>query len=150
MKLSTRGEYGVRVMLELAACHGTGPVPLAQIARNEDISLAYLEQLISVLRKQGMVESVRGAKGGYVLAQPPDRVRVGDIVRVLEGPIEPVMCVAQGEGSPACERQTQCAARAVWERLRDSMVETLDSVTLADLLAGRVGKAVIQMPAAAT
>ncbi|MCL4533876.1 MAG: Rrf2 family transcriptional regulator [Bacteroidetes bacterium] len=90
---------------------------------------------------------MRGAKGGYTLARAPDSIRVGDVVRALEGPIEPVTCVAQGDNLAICARQSNCAARAVWERLRDSIVETLDSVTLADLIAGRVGKVAIEMPA---
>ncbi len=147
MKLSARGEYGMRVMVELAASYGCGPVSLAQIARTEDISLSYLEQLIAVLRKSGLVESIRGAKGGYVLARAPDRIRVGEVVRALEGPIEPVSCVAQGGNAAACERQSRCIARAMWERLRDNIAETLDSVTLDDLVKGRVGKVVIEMPA---
>ncbi len=147
MKLSARGEYGMRVMLELASNHGRGPVSLAQIARTEGISLSYLEQLIAVLRRHGLVESARGAKGGYTLARTPDRIRVGEVVRALEGPIEPVSCVAQGGNAAACDRQSQCAARAMWERLRDSITETLDAVTLEDLLQGRAGKVVIEMPA---
>jgi Rrf2 family protein len=135
MKLSSRGEYGVRVMVELAMAYGTGPLPLTRIASRQDLPLPYLEQLMAILRRQGLVESMRGAKGGYTLAQPPDMVRVGDVVRALEGPIEPVSCGGQ-DGKPCAQRPT-CAARAVWDRLRDSMVETLDGVTLADLIANR-------------
>ncbi len=147
MRLSSRAEYGMRVMVELAAAHGCGPLSLAQIARSEGLSLSYLEQLIGTLRRSGLVGSVRGARGGYTLARPPDAIRVGDVVRSLEGPIEPVNCLAEGERASICKRQASCAARAMWECLRDSITETLDSVTLADLIAGRVGKVVIQMPA---
>jgi Rrf2 family transcriptional regulator, cysteine metabolism repressor len=146
MKLSTRGEYGVRVMIDLARAYGAGPVPLASIAASEDLSLSYLEQLIAVLRREGLVESVRGARGGYSLAVPPAAVRVGDVVRALEGPIEPVSC-----GSPesaTCARRPTCAARAVWDRLRDNMSQTLDSVTLADLIAGRADSSIAPVPQA--
>jgi Rrf2 family cysteine metabolism transcriptional repressor len=145
MKLSTRGEYGVRVMIELALGSGGGPVPLASIAASEGLSLGYLEQLIAVLRREGLVDSVRGAKGGYVLARLPSAIRVGDVVRALEGPIEPVSC--GGPDSAVCSRRPTCAARAVWDRLRDNMVQTLDSVTLADLVANRGGAEPSPLPA---
>ena len=132
MRLSTRGEYGLRTMVELAAAYGDGPVSLNQIAKSENISLAYLEQLIAVLRRIGLVESVRGAHGGYQLAMAPDKISVGDVVRALEGPIAPVDCVVEGKEGH-CGRETACATRSVWVNLRDRMTEALDSVTLADL-----------------
>ncbi len=132
MRLSTRGEYGVRTMVELASAYGTGPVSLGRIADSENLSLAYLEQLIAVLRREGLVESVRGAHGGYQLAMAPEKISVGDIVRALEGPIAPVDCVAEGKEG-RCGRETVCATRSVWVSVRDRIAETLDSVTLADL-----------------
>ncbi|NLC77024.1 MAG: Rrf2 family transcriptional regulator [Clostridia bacterium] len=134
MKLSTRGEYGLRAMFDLALRQGEGPVPLKDVAERQEISGHYLEQLIAGLRKAGLVKSVRGAQGGYMLARPPNEITVGDIVRVLEGPIGPTECVSQ-EDQTACERSETCIARRVWQRVRDSIVEVMDSITLADMCA---------------
>ena len=137
MKLSTRGEYGLRTMACLASAYASRPVSLSEIARDENMSLAYLEQLIRVLRQKGLVTSTRGARGGYALARPPDRITAGDVIRALEGPIAPVECVSEEDGACVCERQSECRTRAVWEKLRDSIADALDSTTLADLVAGR-------------
>lgn len=132
MRISTRGKYGVRAMLELAMGYGQGPIPLKVIAERQQISEHYLEQLMGTLRRAGLVNSVRGAQGGYELAFPPGEIKIGQIIRVLEGPIAPVECVEDGV-DPACERFEACATRLLWERLRDSMTEVLDSTTLTDL-----------------
>lgn len=137
MRLSTRGEYGLRMMASLAKLYPSGPVPLAQIAKDENISLAYLEQLIRLLRSKGLVVSTRGAQGGYTLARPPEQIRVGDVVRAVEGPIAPVDCVSEDEPECKCQHQSDCRTRAIWERLRDTIAETLDSTTLADLTRSR-------------
>lgn len=132
MKLSTRGEYGLRAMFDLALRQGEGPIPLKGIAERQQISGHYLEQLIASLRKAGLVKSVRGAQGGYLLARPPNEITVGDIVRVLEGPIGPTECVSEEEAI-LCDRSETCIARRVWERVRDSIVEVMDSITLEDM-----------------
>lgn len=132
MKLSTRGEYGLRAMFDLALRQGQGPVPLKDIAERQDISGHYLEQLIASLRKAGLVKSVRGAQGGYMLGRPPNEITVGDIVRVLEGPIGPTECVSEEE-TVSCNRSETCIARRVWERVRDSIIEVMDSITLEDM-----------------
>lgn len=134
MKLSTRGEYGLRAMLELARRYGEGPVSLKGIAQRQDISEHYLEQLVSGLRKAGLVRSTRGAQGGYMLAKKPEEITVGDIIRVLEGPIAPMECVSEKE-PPECERVHDCITRTIWARVRDSINQVLDSITLADMCA---------------
>ncbi|MGI6037160.1 MAG: RrF2 family transcriptional regulator [Limnochordia bacterium] len=134
MRISTRGEYGVRAMFHLAMHYGQGPISLKVIAEQQEISEHYLEQLMASLRKAGLVTSVRGAQGGYELADPPEKVPVGDIIRVLEGPIAPVDCVAENNPDCDCNHFPDCATRVLWERLRDSMTEILDSTTLADLV----------------
>ncbi len=131
MRISTRGEYGVRAMLDIAIHYGQGPIPLKIIAERQEISEHYLEQLISTLRKAGLVTSVRGAQGGYLLAKRPDEVRIGDIIRTLEGPIAPMDCVDDNDG--CCSHTEKCATRVLWQRLRDSMEEVLDNTTLACL-----------------
>ena len=132
MRISTKGGYGIRAMYELAAAHGQGPIPLKVVAEKQSLSENYLEQLMGTLRKAGLVRGVRGAKGGYVLALPPEAISVGDVIRALEGPIAPVSCVELDEDA-GCDRHASCPTRGLWERLRDSMIEVLDSTTLADL-----------------
>lgn len=133
MKLSTRGRYGVKAMFDLALHVGEGPVSLKHIAERQDISEHYLEQLISGLRKSGLVKSVRGAQGGYVLGREPAKIRVGDIIRVLEGPIAPVDCVSEEEPE-SCAKAEYCITRTIWEKVRDSISEVLDSITLEDMM----------------
>ncbi|MDW7673150.1 MAG: Rrf2 family transcriptional regulator [Bacillota bacterium] len=132
MKLSTKGEYGVRAMFDIAMRHGEGPISLKSIAERQDISEHYLEQLIAGLRKAGLVRSIRGAQGGYILAREPDEIKVGDIIRVLEGPIAPVDCVCEEEPEK-CNRAESCVTRGIWAKLRDSISNVLDSITLADM-----------------
>ena len=135
MKVSTRGEYGMRAMVSLARMYGQGPVPLAAIASDSAVPAAYLEQLMGPLRRAGLVTSTRGAHGGYELARPPAEVRVGEVYRVMEGPIAPMACVSEDSGDEdLCPIIDGCATRAVWIKVRDSIAAALDSTTLADLL----------------
>lgn len=132
MKFSTKGEYGLRAMLDLAQHYGKGPISLRSVAERQGISEHYLEQLIASLRKAGLVKSVRGAQGGYMLARSPGDITAGDIIRVLEGPIAPKDCVSE-EDSGVCVRAETCAARIIWEKVRDSIAEVLDSISLQDM-----------------
>ncbi len=132
MKLSARVEYGVRAMAMLAFHYKGGPLPLREIARREGISFQFLEQIFPDLRRAGLVDSFRGAKGGYLLARPPSTIKIGDIVRAVEGPIIPMGCLNESAAS-RCHRDECCTARRVWERLRDRINEVLDSVSLAEL-----------------
>ncbi len=134
MRVSTRGEYGMRAMLTLAHHYGSGPLSIADIARESSVPPAYLEQLIAPLRRAGIVESKRGARGGYVLGRPPEEIRVGDVFRVMEGPIAPMECVSEDESEQTCPLIGGCETRPIWLKLRDSMVDALDSQTLADLV----------------
>lgn len=147
MKVSTRGEYGMRAMVALARSYGDGPVALANVAHDSAVPSAYLEQLLGMLRRSGLVASTRGAHGGYALAQPPEEIRVGDIYRVLEGPIAPMDCVSEVEPEEQCPLIDGCATRVVWLKVRDNIIDALDSTTLADLLAPRGARAA--QPAAA-
>ncbi|WP_206812670.1 RrF2 family transcriptional regulator [Paradesulfitobacterium ferrireducens] len=133
MKLSTKGRYGLKAMFDLAQHFGEGPISLKSIAERQDISEHYLEQLISGLRKAGLVKSVRGAQGGYVLGREPGKMTIGDVIRVLEGPIAPVDCVAE-EDPECCSKADYCVTRTVWEKVRDSIAEVLDSITLEDMV----------------
>lgn len=124
MKISTKGRYGLTIMMELANNYGEGPISLKSIARTHNLSEHYLEQLVSPLRNAGLVKSIRGAYGGYVLPKPPSQITAGDVIRVLEGPISPV----------EFEEEEDPAKRHLWLRIRDSIAEVLDSTTLEDLI----------------
>ncbi|WP_028395006.1 cysteine metabolism transcriptional regulator CymR [Priestia abyssalis] len=123
MKISTKGRYGLTIMIELAKKFGEGPISLKTIAQTHDLSEHYLEQLISPLRNAGLVKSIRGAYGGYILAKEPALITAGDIISVLEGPISPVEGLEEEEP----------AKRELWIRIRDAVREVLDSTTLEDL-----------------
>ncbi len=141
MKLSTKSEYGVRALLQLACNYNYGLVSLREVSDREDISYQYLEQIFLDLRRYNLVKSIRGAKGGYVLARPPDEITVGDIVKAVEGPIAPVSCVENHDllesgdrHTSSCDRFSICAPREVWLELRDRISEVLDEFTLQDLV----------------
>jgi Rrf2 family cysteine metabolism transcriptional repressor len=120
-------------MTELARSYGQGLLSLAEISRTELLPLAYLEQLIGELRRAGLVEGVRGLHGGYRLTRPPGEITVGEVYRVLEGPIAPVECTADDYLPHSCEREAGCLSRSVWERVQQSISAVLDSTTLNDL-----------------
>jgi len=134
MRLSAKVEYGVRAMAILAVNYQTGPLPLREIAEQENISLKFLEQIFPDLRRSGLIFSVRGSRGGYVLSRPPAEIKVGDIVRAVEGPITPVNCLAEDESDPCCHRKEGCLTRQVWEKLRDKINDVLDDVSLNELI----------------
>jgi Rrf2 family cysteine metabolism transcriptional repressor len=133
MRLSTKGRYGLKSMFELALSYGKGPIPLNQIAERQNLSIHYLEQLFASLRKAGLVQSVRGAQGGYMLAFKPKEITVGSIIRTLEGPLVPADCVIE-EDSNECEKAEWCVTRIIWEKMRDSINNVVDSITLQDML----------------
>lgn len=133
MRLSTKGRYGVKAMFDLALSYGEGPIALNSIAERQNISVHYLEQLFASLRKAGLVKSVRGAQGGYTLAEKPQEITVGDIIRTLEGPLAPAECVIDDE-SNECDRADCCVTRVIWEKIRDSINEVVDSITLQDMI----------------
>ncbi len=132
MKLSTRSRYGTRLMLELAKHYGRGPMHLSEVAARQAISVKYLEQLIIPLKRQGLIRSIRGPKGGYVLSRAPEAITFAAIVRVLEGQGGMTACVDNPE---TCEKALSCPARDVWLRASKSMYDLLESMTLADTLA---------------
>ena len=133
MKLSTKGRYGLRALLDMAIYQSNGPVTLNNIAERQGLSEGYLEQLMMPLKRAGIVRSVRGAQGGYLLSKDPKDITVGEIIRVLEGPIAPVACVNE-DFPEECARAGSCVTRIVWEKVRDSISEVLDSYTLQGLV----------------
>lgn len=132
LRLSTRGHYGLKAMFDLAQNYGPAPVSLKSVAERQNLSDHYLEQLIAMLKKAGLVRSVRGAQGGYVLARQPLEITVGDVIRALEGPIAPVYCVSE-EDPGNCDEADYCITRTVWARVRDGLAAVLDSISLDDM-----------------
>ena len=133
MKFSSRARYGLRAMLELALNYNPEEtMPLVQIAERQGISEGYLEQMMTLLRKGGLVRSVRGAQGGYRLNREPGKITVGEIVRCLEGPLGPTGCVSEDDPE-ACARAEFCVTKILWEKVRDAIASVLDITTLEDL-----------------
>jgi Rrf2 family transcriptional regulator, cysteine metabolism repressor len=142
MKVSTRVHYGLRAMTELARSYGEERLlSIAEIARSEDLPLAYLEQLVGELRRAGLVEGTRGVRGGYRLARPPSAITVGDVYRVLEGAVAPVECTAEDYLPGSCVREPVCLSRSIWDRVQHAILAVLDSTTLDDLLKTDVRRA---------
>ena len=133
MKLSTKGRYGVKAMLDLALHNTEGQIALKNIAERQDISENYLEQLFSTLRKAGLVKSTRGSQGGYILGNTPEKITVGSILRALEGSLAPVECVTEVDPAKCC-RSDGCVTKLIWEKIRDRVNEVVDSISLADLV----------------
>ena len=132
MKISTKGRYALRLMLDLAMNGENNVVRIKDIAERQQISDKYLEQIISVLNKAGYVRSTRGPQGGYSLRKAPEEYTVGDILRLTEGSLAPVACVEE-EGR--CEREVDCVTVEVWKRLNQAISDVVDHITLADLVA---------------
>ncbi|HPX12168.1 MAG TPA: Rrf2 family transcriptional regulator [Syntrophales bacterium] len=131
LQISTKGRYGVRLMIDLALRYGEGPVLLREIAGRQGISEKYLWNLISPLKNAGLVVSYRGARGGYSLAKPPSKINLGEIMRLLEGPLCLVGCV---EKPSECGRSAMCIIRDVWEDVSRRISKTLESITLAEMV----------------
>lgn len=132
---STKGEYGVRLMVQLGRRYGTGPASLTEMAADEDLPRAYLEQLVMSLRDAGLVTSTRGAHGGYELTSHPRDIRMGAVLRALEGPIAPMVCATDDpEHATICDRSSRCTVNVLWVRVRDAVTGALDAMTLADLV----------------
>jgi Rrf2 family cysteine metabolism transcriptional repressor len=152
MMFSTKAEYGVRVMVELARRAGDAPegaesvVPLAEIAEHDGMPLAYLEHLVARLRKAGLIDSRRGSRGGYMLARAATQITMAEVVEALEGSIAPIECISQAsDGRVVCSRESDpshvCPTKLLWTRVRFSIVRTLRETTLADLLVGNEAQA---------
>jgi Rrf2 family protein len=137
MRISTKGRYALHLMLDLAINNTGEPVSLKDIARRQEISDKYLEQIISVLNKSGYVKSVRGAQGGYILTRKPSEYTVGMILRLTEGSLAPVSCV---DDNSTCEKMNDCVTVMIWKRLNEAINEVVDSITLEDLVDAEMQK----------
>ena len=132
MRVSTRGRYALRMLLDLAENQGDGFVALKDVAARQEVSKKYLEQIIPNLNRSGLLQTSRGFQGGYRLAKDPDQCRVGDVLRATEGDLAPVPCLEQRPNT--CARSADCATLFLWEGLEKAMNDYLDSVTLRDIL----------------
>lgn len=133
MKLSTKGQYGVKAMFDLALHYGVEPTSLKNIAKRQEISEYYLEQLMAVLRRENLVKSVRGAQGGYVLVRDPSLITVGEILNVLEGPLEITECITDDDNT-GCSKINYCATRLIWIKLKTAVNDVINSITLVDMV----------------
>lgn len=135
MKLSTKGRYGLRAMIDIAQYNDTEtePVPISKIAERQNLSERYLEQLMSLLKKNGLIRSVRGAGGGYVLAKEASEISVGDVLRALEGSLEPVDCDGFSPDGE-CEAAGECVTKYVWKKINESINRTVDEMKLDTLV----------------
>lgn len=131
MRLSTKTRYGARAVLDIALHSLEGPVHLGDISKRQEISRKYLGQIISQLLTAGILESIRGPQGGYILSRPPKEIRLGDIVRTLDGSLAPVRCVDKPD---LCDRTERCVTREVWAKAKESMESLFDQITVADLM----------------
>ncbi len=139
MKISTKGRYAIRLMLDLATNNSGNPIRLKDPAARQGISEKYLEQIISVLNKAGYVRSIRGPQGGYMLQRAPEEYTVGMILRLTEGSLAPVECAE--EEFAACSRGNECVTRILWKKLNDAINSVVDEVTLEDLISWQAAKA---------
>ncbi len=133
LRLSTKGQYGVRAMYEIARGYSRGPITIKEISERQDVSVAYLEQILNTLRKAGIINSVKGPGGGYVLSRDPDSISIGAILRELEGPVAITSCLDPKEG---CMRVEGCVTHLLWKALGENIEAFLDKMTLRDLLKG--------------
>ena len=131
MKLSTRVRYALRIMLDLALFSGSDPIPGKDIAKRQEISLSYLDNLMGPLRVAGLVRAIRGTKGGFILAKPPGQIRVNDIWKAMEGPVCIIDCIPQPD---LCHRYDECITRYIWQEINDAIVGVIESWSLEDIL----------------
>ncbi len=130
MKVSTKGDYGVRALVELAHHYGEGPVQSATIASRQEVPEPYLDQLLTTLRRAGFIRSVRGPQGGHALIREPGEVKLSEVMEALEGSLAPIACVDDPE---SCTKSGGCVQRGVWEQVRDATRAILENVTIGDL-----------------
>jgi Rrf2 family protein len=133
LKLSTKGRYGLRALIDLAQYSENEPVSITSIAGRQGISERYLEQLMAMLKKNGLVKSIRGAGGGYVLAKNLEEISVGDVLRALEGNLEPVECSGLNPDE-GCKSAESCVTKYVWQRINNSINQTVDEIKLVQLV----------------
>jgi Rrf2 family protein len=139
MKISTKGRYALRLMMDLAIYYTGEPIRLKEVAKRQEISEKYLEQIISGLHKAGYVKSIRGPQGGYILSYKPEEYTVGMILRITEGDLAPVSCV--GTDNSGCEKKESCVTIRIWQQINDAVNNVVDNITLADIVQWQLDQA---------
>jgi len=132
MKLSTRGEYATRAMLELSINHGKGLLHIRDIADAQNIPRRFLEQILLLLKRNGYLRSKKGPNGGYYLAKPPERINVAEVIRVMDGPLAPIDCVSE-TAYESCPMEKNCGLKFLWKKVRDSIADILEKTNFKDL-----------------
>lgn len=133
MRLTTKGRYGIKTMVVLASHYGKGPTSVRYICERENLSMDYIEQLFIKLRKRNLIKSIRGSRGGFLLARPPSKIKIGDIIKSIEEPLGLVPCIEDWEKCRTCPRYKRCTIRMLWEKMGDRIINILNSTTLKDL-----------------
>jgi len=133
MRLSTKGEYASRAMLELSRRHGDGPVHSREISEAQEIPQRFLEQILLLLKRAGYLKSRKGRRGGYILAKPPGMISVAEVIRIMDGPLAPIDCVSVMAHEP-CPMERRCGLRWLWKDVRDAVADILEKTTFADLV----------------
>lgn len=139
MKLSKRGEYGLRALQDMAAHYGDGPIPNKVLAERNNIPYRFLEQILITLKHARIVRSQKGSQGGYTLARPPDQITLAEVIRLLDGPLAPIPCASETAFEPCgCPDMEACGLRRVMKQVRDVVAEMMEHTTLADMVVGRL------------
>ncbi|MDD8030470.1 MAG: Rrf2 family transcriptional regulator [Acidobacteriota bacterium] len=137
MKLSTKGEYASRAMLELSARYGQGPVPIKIISLSQAIPEQFLAQILLLLKRAGYLKSKKGPNGGYYLSKPPELISVAEVIRVMDGPLAPINCVSVIEHEP-CPLEDRCGLRFLWKEIRDMVASHLEKTSFQDILTKQI------------
>ena len=137
LRFSTKGRYGIRALCRLARLHEDGPISIQTIAKHEKIPVRYLEQIMALLRREGIVKSTRGPGGGYKLNRPPDKILLGELIQVLEGKTAVVWCVDEDE-KPPCFQKDNCITRDLWKKLDGWFQKIFDSISLQEVVDGNI------------
>jgi len=132
MRITYKGDYALKTILDLAIHYGDAPVTIHNLARRADIPLKFLEQILLDLKRGGFVESRRGKIGGYLLAKTPSRIKLGDVIRFIDGPVEPIACV--GEEYKRCNDLSSCVFRGIWQQITESTAKIVDNISFEDLV----------------
>lgn len=140
MRFTAKTEYAVRAIIEISLVGGNKPVQVREIAAKQAISERFLEQVMAALKKAGLIESIRGAQGGYRLSRPADQITMADIIEAIEGPMQVMECLSKDTEHQQCHQASLCAVKDVWESVQSSIIEALDSITLAKLTANYKAK----------
>jgi Rrf2 family protein len=132
MRISTKGDYATRALQDLTLHYGSGPIPIEKVAERQRLPVRYLEQLLLTLKRAGLLQSKRGVNGGYTLAKPPDQITLGQILRAVDGPVEPIYCLGEGPRDQ-CEQEAACVLREVWAEVHRAVANIVDRTTLQDV-----------------